>query len=103
MPYVGEHHTKQERESDYPEQRRVDLLIVWNTISVSDLLKWCCELIYFEICRRRNIMVVSLPDLWTVDVPIFLDQAHFIIDLLYFRVWSPKEAHKQHIPKLQLV
>ena len=103
MPYIGEHDTKQERESDYPEQRRVDLLIVRNTISVSDLLEWSCELIYFEICRRCDIMVVPLPDLWTINVAIFLDQAHFLIDLLDFGVWCPKESHKQHIPKLQLV
>jgi len=80
MPNITEHDTKQERESHDTEYRRIGLLIVGDSIRISDRLEWSCELIRLEVSGRSDLMVPSLPDLRSIDISIHSHLVQGLID-----------------------
>jgi hypothetical protein len=57
MTHITEHYSEQEWESNYSEYSWVYFLILWDTISVNDLLEYTCELISLYVSRWSDRVI----------------------------------------------
>ena len=84
MSNVSKHYPKKERERHSSKEGRINLLIVWDSVSIYDVLKHTCEFVSLDVCRWLDVSswyLFDLNDLLALVV-IFLDNKELVLKFM---------------------